>query len=140
MPDSLLTSTCDSSLTDAGIRIDKGRFSIRAILRGASVSPRPDLGERVVCHNCNAKYYTLNREDAACPKCDTQPIREEIDPIQAAMAGISDLPRPKQEPDPSPAEPAESAESSEDEDGDDDSEGFSGDLGELSDVPVEEED
>lgn len=107
------------------------------------MSSRPDLGERIVCHNCSAKYYTLNRGDPACPKCDTQPIKEEVDPIKAAMAGISDLPRPKQDPDPVPVESSKKTDGSEDEDEDEDAgenDGFSGDLGELGDIEVEEED
>ena len=102
---------------------------------------RTDLGERIVCHNCSAKYYTLNRGDPACPKCDTQPIKEDVDPIQAAMDGISDLPRPKQEPDPPPAAAAEKKDDSEDdEESESEEDGFSGDLGELGDIQPAEED
>ena len=102
------------------------------------MSPRADLGERIVCHNCSAKYYTLNRADPACPSCSTKPLREEVDPIQAAMEGISDLPRPKQDPDPAPAEPAENTEAAAEEE--DEEEGFSGDLGDLGDIEPQEED
>ncbi len=100
------------------------------------MSPRADLGERIVCHNCSAKYYTLNRADPACPSCNTKPLKEEIDPIQAAMDGISDMPRPKQEPEPAPADTQDLTDASVE----DEEEGFSGDLGDLGDIEMEEED
>ena len=30
---------------------------------------RPDMGRRIVCDECGAKYYSLNRPSPTCPKC-----------------------------------------------------------------------
>jgi uncharacterized protein (TIGR02300 family) len=38
----------------------------------------PELGQKQVCPNCQAKFYDLNRRPAHCPKCDT-----EFDPEEA---------------------------------------------------------
>ena len=41
---------------------------------------KPELGQKQVCPNCQAKFYDLNRRPAHCPKCDT-----EFDPLEEAM-------------------------------------------------------
>ncbi len=38
----------------------------------------PELGQKQVCPNCQAKFYDLGRRPAHCPKCDT-----EFDPEEA---------------------------------------------------------
>lgn len=38
----------------------------------------PELGQKQVCPNCQAKFYDLNRRPAHCPKCDT-----DFDPEEA---------------------------------------------------------
>ena len=38
----------------------------------------PELGQKQVCPNCQAKFYDLTRRPAHCPKCDT-----EFDPEEA---------------------------------------------------------
>ena len=40
----------------------------------------PELGQKQVCPNCQAKFYDLNRRPAHCPKCDT-----EFDPMEEAV-------------------------------------------------------
>ncbi|MBD7941784.1 TIGR02300 family protein [Brevundimonas guildfordensis] len=40
----------------------------------------PELGQKQVCPNCQAKFYDLNRRPARCPKCDT-----EFDPMEEAV-------------------------------------------------------
>jgi uncharacterized protein (TIGR02300 family) len=40
----------------------------------------PELGQKQVCPNCQAKFYDLNRRPAHCPKCDA-----EFDPLEEAM-------------------------------------------------------
>ena len=39
---------------------------------------KPELGQKQVCPNCQAKFYDLGRRPAHCPKCDT-----EFDPEEA---------------------------------------------------------
>ena len=38
----------------------------------------PELGQKQVCPNCQAKFYDLNRRPAHCPKCDA-----DFDPEEA---------------------------------------------------------
>lgn len=40
----------------------------------------PELGQKQVCPNCQAKFYDLNRRPAHCPKCYT-----EFDPMEEAV-------------------------------------------------------
>ncbi len=40
----------------------------------------PELGQKQLCPNCQAKFYDLNRRPAHCPKCDT-----EFDPMEEAV-------------------------------------------------------
>ncbi len=41
---------------------------------------KPELGQKQVCPNCQAKFYDLNRRPAHCPKCDA-----EFDPLEEAL-------------------------------------------------------
>ena len=38
--------------------------------------PKPEFGKKVICNNCEAKFYDLNRKPAICPHCGT----EHVDP------------------------------------------------------------
>ena len=40
----------------------------------------PELGQKQICPNCQAKFYDLNRRPARCPKCET-----EFDPMEEAL-------------------------------------------------------
>lgn len=40
----------------------------------------PELGQKQLCPNCQAKFYDLNRRPAHCPKCDN-----EFDPMEEAL-------------------------------------------------------
>lgn len=40
----------------------------------------PELGQKQLCPNCQAKFYDLNRRPARCPKCET-----EFDPMEEAL-------------------------------------------------------
>ena len=44
----------------------------------------PDIkfGKKVVCTNCEAKFYDLNRKPAICPHCGT----EYVDPLNETIA------------------------------------------------------
>ena len=39
---------------------------------------KPELGQKQVCPNCQAKFYDLNRRPAHCPKCETDFDPDEI--------------------------------------------------------------
>tara|TARA_B100001093_G_scaffold108859_1_gene101168 strand:+ start:3071 stop:3454 length:384 start_codon:yes stop_codon:yes gene_type:complete len=34
--------------------------------------PKPEFGKKVICNNCDAKFYDLNRKPATCPHCGTE--------------------------------------------------------------------
>ena len=34
--------------------------------------PKPEFGKKVICNNCEAKFYDLNRKPAICPHCGTE--------------------------------------------------------------------
>ena len=36
--------------------------------------PKPEFGKKVICNNCGAKFYDLNRKPATCPSCGTEYI------------------------------------------------------------------
>ena len=36
--------------------------------------PKPEFGKKVICNNCEAKFYDLNRKPAICPHCGTEYI------------------------------------------------------------------
>ena len=42
----------------------------------------PELGQKQICPNCQAKFYDLNRRPARCPKCEN-----EFDPMEEALRG-----------------------------------------------------
>ena len=43
--------------------------------------PKVEWGKKVVCSNCEAKFYDLNRKPAICPKCGTEYIETVLDSI-----------------------------------------------------------
>ena len=45
--------------------------------------PKVEWGKKVVCLNCEAKFYDLNRKPAVCPKCGTEYIDPAIDNISS---------------------------------------------------------
>ena len=43
--------------------------------------PKVEWGKKVVCLNCDAKFYDLNRKPAICPNCGTEYIDPAIETI-----------------------------------------------------------
>ena len=43
--------------------------------------PKVEWGKKVVCSNCEAKFYDLNRKPAICPNCGTEYIEPALDSI-----------------------------------------------------------
>ena len=39
-----------------------------------------EWGKKVVCSNCETKFYDLNRKPAVCPNCGTEYIEPNLDP------------------------------------------------------------
>ena len=44
--------------------------------------PKPEFGKKVICNNCEAKFYDLNRKPAICPHCGT----EYVDPSSEVLS------------------------------------------------------
>ena len=44
--------------------------------------PKPEFGKKVICSNCEAKFYDLNRKPAICPHCGT----EYVDPSSETIS------------------------------------------------------
>ena len=43
--------------------------------------PKPECGKKVICNNCEAKFYDLNRKPVICPHCGAEyvdPSNEKI--------------------------------------------------------------
>ena len=43
--------------------------------------PKVEWGKKVVCSNCEAKFYDLNRKPAICPNCGTEYIETVLDSV-----------------------------------------------------------
>ena len=43
--------------------------------------PKVEWGKKVVCSNCEAKFYDLNRKPAICPNCGTEYIEHVLESI-----------------------------------------------------------
>ena len=43
--------------------------------------PKVEWGKKVVCSNCETKFYDLNRKPAICPSCGTEYIETALDSI-----------------------------------------------------------
>ena len=43
--------------------------------------PKVEWGKKVVCTNCEAKFYDLNRKPAICPNCGTEYIETVLDSV-----------------------------------------------------------
>jgi|TARA_B100001989_G_C24122526_1_gene261609 uncharacterized protein (TIGR02300 family) len=47
--------------------------------------PKAEWGKKVICSNCEAKFYDLNRKPAICPSCGTEQSDPSIE-IQTTSA------------------------------------------------------
>ena len=45
--------------------------------------PKVEWGKKVVCLNCETKFYDLNRKPAVCPNCGTEYIDPSIETVSA---------------------------------------------------------
>tara|TARA_X000000368_G_scaffold42852_1_gene30870 strand:- start:178 stop:546 length:369 start_codon:yes stop_codon:yes gene_type:complete len=55
--------------------------------------PKPEFGKKVICNNCEAKFYDLNRKPAICPHCGTEYVdpSNEIISTTAKQVFIDDV-------------------------------------------------
>jgi len=72
------------------------------------MAAKPDLGEKIICISCGAKFYSLNRTPIICPKCDTE------NPSPSAAKNQRGAAKPVKEV--KPATPAPEEEASDEED------------------------
>lgn len=57
-----------------------------------------DLGEKLTCSSCGARYYDLNKTPALCPKCGAENARPKVfktKKAEAAAKPVKDTPEPK---------------------------------------------
>ena len=47
--------------------------------------PKPEFGKKVICNNCEAKFYDLNRKPAICPHCGN----EYVDPSNETVSSTA---------------------------------------------------
>lgn len=93
-----------------------------------------DLGEKLSCSDCGARYYDLNKTPALCPKCGAENERQrtfktkKASPSKSKPAKVDPMPVEKKKED---AENAEDADS-----GDDDDAGLIDDDDDLDDDSV----
>ena len=61
---------------------------------------KPELGSKRQCQNCGAKFFDLNKDPIACPKCGTvfqgarvvrPAVKEEAEEADAEAAGAVDI-------------------------------------------------
>src|SRR5262245_5203993 len=75
------------ALLTGGARAAKGSTAQRAKPEGFRIVAKPELGIKRLCANCGAKFYDLNKDPIACPKCATvfvPPVTARARPEQVA--------------------------------------------------------
>ena len=45
--------------------------------------PKVEWGRKVVCSNCETKFYDLNRKPVICPSCGTEFVDQVVNPINS---------------------------------------------------------
>ena len=50
--------------------------------------PKPEFGKKVICNNCEAKFYDLNRKPAICPHCGTEYEEPSIEKISTTAKQV----------------------------------------------------
>lgn len=80
---------------------------------------KADLGEKLMCSSCGARYYDLNKTPSLCPKCGAENARPKVFKSKKAEAAkpVKDEPKPKKAAD-DDAEDADDIDDIEDEDDD----------------------
>jgi uncharacterized protein (TIGR02300 family) len=68
------------------------------------VAAKKDLGTKLSCQSCGAKFYDLKKKTPVCPKCDTEFVA--VKP-RTRRASIKAAAEPEKAPEPAPAAAAE---------------------------------
>ena len=50
--------------------------------------PKPEFGKKVICNNCEAKFYDLNRKPAICPHCGTEYVELTNDTVSTTAKQV----------------------------------------------------
>ena len=50
--------------------------------------PKPEFGKKVICNNCEAKFYDLNRKPAICPHCGTEYVEPSNETISTTAKQV----------------------------------------------------
>ena len=50
--------------------------------------PKPEFGKKVICNNCEAKFYDLNRKPATCPHCGTKYDETSIEMVKTTAKQV----------------------------------------------------
>ena len=50
--------------------------------------PKPEFGKKVICNNCDAKFYDLNRKPAICPHCGTEYVELKNDTVSTTAKQV----------------------------------------------------
>ena len=50
--------------------------------------PKPEFGKKVICNNCGAKFYDLNRKPASCPHCGTEYVELTNDTVSTTAKQV----------------------------------------------------
>ncbi len=50
--------------------------------------PKPEFGKKVICNNCEAKFYDLNRKPAICPHCGTKYVEPSVETIATSAKQV----------------------------------------------------
>ena len=50
--------------------------------------PKPEFGKKVICNNCEAKFYDLNRKPAICPHCGTEYVDQSNEKIETTAKQV----------------------------------------------------
>ena len=50
--------------------------------------PKVEWGKKVVCSNCETKFYDLNRKPAICPNCGTEYIDPVMDTVNSSTKQV----------------------------------------------------
>ena len=50
--------------------------------------PKAEWGKKVICSNCGAKFYDLNRKSMVCPSCGTEYIEPSMQEVTSSAKQV----------------------------------------------------
>lgn len=133
---------CGTGVSGRGSRVLPGQKSIET--EGFAV-PKADLGMKLTCESCGARFYDLNKQPGHCPKCGTANARPVIFKASRGRPSAEEKLAAQKAAAAAAAKPAPAAEDEAADDEDEEDEGViedTSDLGEDDDeveVPIEKD-